>query len=96
MSIFWWSIITAAFVSFFPIPSNPKVLKLMANPPTWIFSCDGYTNLFKKATGPYIEDGAPVVVPDPTPPPTPTRRQSVRPNDRPLPQEIIEKMIHLS
>jgi len=66
----------------------------MNKPPAWIFSFDGYTSLFKKAAefiNPYIKElihGAPVVAPEPEP----TRRQSVRPNDRPLPLETIEKM----
>jgi hypothetical protein len=98
MPIFWRSIIVAAFVSFFPIPANPKILKLMNKPPAWIFSFDGYTSLFKKAAGvinPYIKElihGAPVVAPEPTP----ARRQSVRPIDRPLSPEVMKAATHIS
>lgn len=92
---FVWSFFKVLFVTLFPIPINPRVVKATQSPNTWICSCDGFTSVFQEAKvfwkTPAVEavlgksqppsDGA---LPGLTPPPDPpeyvsTRRSSLRP-----------------
>lgn len=46
---FVWSFFKVLFVTLFPIPINPRVVKATQSPNTWICSCDGFTSVFQEA-----------------------------------------------